>query len=94
MGDALLVVGVDQGLVQKLALLMVHVRDQQAEKDMEPLDLLRQFRELDAGAIQQLVDGAVHLPDLHHVDTVGACRGDLDELAAHVGAGPVELMPL
>ena len=44
MGDALFVVGMDQGFVQKLALLMVHVRDQQAEKDMEPLDLLRKFR--------------------------------------------------
>ena len=44
MGDALFVVGVDQGLVQKLAFFMVHIRDQQAEKDMEPLNLLRKFR--------------------------------------------------
>ncbi len=93
MGDALLPVDQHQGLVQELPFLVCHVRDQQAEKDVQPLDLLRQLREPDAGAVQQLVHRMVHPAYLHHVDTVGTCRGDLDELAAHVGAGPVELMP-
>ena len=33
------------------------------------------------------------IQDLHHVNTVGACRGDLDKLPSHVGTGPVELSP-
>ena len=94
MGDAFLPVGQHQGLVQKLPFLVCHVRDQQAEKDVQPLDLLRQLREPDAGAVQQLVHRMIHPAYLHHVDAVGACRGNLDELTAHVGTGPVELMPL
>ena len=36
MGNALRIVGMYHGFVQKLPLLMAHVRNQQAEKDMEP----------------------------------------------------------
>ena len=61
---------------------------------MQLLDLRRQFRELDAGAVQHFIDRPIHLADFHNIDAVRAGRGDLDELTAHIGAGPVELMPL
>ena len=38
-GDPLPCIGFDQGLVKKLFFLMVHVRDQEGEKDMQLLDL-------------------------------------------------------
>ena len=59
---------------------------------MEPLDFRRQQGLLHAGAVQQLVHRLVHLADLHDVDAVFGGRGNLDELSADVGAGPVELM--
>ena len=93
-GDPQPCVGADQGVVQKLPLLMVHVGDQQGEKDVEPLDLRSQQRFLHTGAVQHFIHGAVHLADGHNIDTVPGSRGDLDELAADVGTGPVELMAL
>ena len=42
MGNAMLRVGSYQRLVQQLPFLMGHIRDEQAEKDVQPLDLCRQ----------------------------------------------------
>ena len=61
---------------------------------MQLLDFGRQFGKLDAGAVQKPTDRPIHLADLHNIDAVWACRGDLDKLAAYIGTGPVELMPL
>ena len=94
MGDAQLGIGADQGVVQKLPLLMGHIGDQQGEKDMEPLYLRRQQGLLHARAVQQLVYRLVHLADLHDIDAVFGGGRDLDELPADVGTGPVELMTL
>ena len=94
MGDAQLAVCVYQGVVQKLPFFMGHIRDQQGEKDVEPLNLCRQQGFFHAGTIQQLVYGLVHLANLHDIDTILRGRRNLDELPANVGAGPVELMPL
>ena len=94
MGDAFGIVGADQGLIQKLPFLVAHIGNEQAEENVQLLDLSRQFRELDTGAVQHFVDRPIHLADLHNIDAVRAGRGDLDELTAHIGAGPVELMPL
>ena len=73
---------------------MAHIGNEQAEENVQLLDLRCKFRELDTGAVQHFVDRPIHLADLHDIDTVRAGRGDLDELTAHIGAGPVELMPL
>ena len=93
MGNAFGVVGADQRLIQKLPLLMAHIGNEQAEENVKLLDLRRQFRELDTGAIQHFVDRPIHLADFHDIDAVRAGRGDLDKFSAHIGTGPVELVP-
>ena len=60
---------------------------------MQLLDLRRQLRKLDAGAVQQFADRPVHSADLHHVDTMGTGRGYLNKFPTHIGTGPVELVP-
>ena len=73
---------------------MVHVGDQQAEKDVQPLDLGGQHGVFDRTAVELLIDRAVCLPDLHDVDAVGGRGRDLNERAADVGAGTVKLVTL
>ena len=92
-GDAFLVIGLYQRLIQKLPFLMCHVRDQQGKEDVEPLYLCCKLRFFRLRAVQNVTGGGIHLPDLHDVDAVFGGRGDLDELPADVAAGPVELMP-
>ena len=72
---------------------MIHVGDQQAEKDVQPLDLGGQHGVLHGAAVKLFIDRAVCLPDLHDVDAVGGCRRDLNERAADVGAGAVKFVP-
>ena len=72
---------------------MIHVGDQQAEKDVQPLDLGGQHGVLHGAAVELLIDRAVCLPDLHDVDAVGGCGRDLDERPADVGAGTVKFVP-
>lgn len=72
---------------------MVHVGDQQAEKDVQPLDLGSQHGVLHGAAVELFIDRAVCLPDLHDVDAVGGCGRDLDERPADVGAGPMKFVP-
>ena len=70
MGDAFLGIGADQCIIQQLAFFMVHVGNEQAEENMKPLDLCGQQRSLYSRAIQQLVNGFVHLSDLEDIDAV------------------------
>ena len=96
MGDAKLGIGLDQRLVQHLLLLIVHIRDQQGEKDHQLLHLPGQHGV--NVAVIQLVD-QLHLrgdggADLHDVDTGGRAGSQLDIGAAHFVAGPFELVPL
>ena len=93
-GNAFPRIGADQGVIQQLLFLIGHIRDQQCEEDVKPLDLGCQFRAFDAGAIQHGFYGFVHLADLQHIDTALGGGGDTDELAARVDAGTVELMTL
>ena len=72
---------------------MIHVGDQQAEKDVQPLDLGGQHGVLHGAAVKLFIDRAVCLPDLHDVDAVGGCGRDLDERTADVGAGPMKFVP-
>ena len=37
-GDALFIVGLNQGFIQKLSFLMRYIRNQQGEENMQPLD--------------------------------------------------------
>ena len=94
MGDPFSGIGADQGIVQQLPLLMGHIRDQQRKKDVEPLDLGGQLGFFDAGAVQKIVHRVIHPADLHNIDAVAGGRRNADELPAHIGAGPVELMAL
>ena len=94
MGDAFGIVGADQSLIQKLPFLVAHIGNEQAEENVQLLDLRRKFRELDTGAVQQFIDRPINLADLHNIDAVRACRGDLDKLAAHICTGAVKLVPL
>ena len=93
-GDTQLCVGTDQGIVQKLPLLMVHVGDQQGEENMKSLNFRSQQGLLHTGSVQHFIHGTVYLADRHDIDTILGGRGDLDELAADIGASPVELMAL
>ena len=93
MGNAFGVVGADQGLIQQLPFLVAHIGNEQAEENVQLLNLRRQFRELDTGAVQHFVDRPIHLADFHDIDAVRAGRGDLDKFSAHIGTGPVELVP-
>ena len=92
MGDPFCVVGSDHGIIQELPFLVVHIRDQQAEKDMKLLDLLSQFGKLDTSTVQKLIDRLIYLPNLHDIDAMGTGRGDLDELTAHIGTGTMKFM--
>ena len=91
-GDPFLCIGLDQRFIKKLPLLMGHIRDEQAEEDMQLLDLPGQRRVVHGRAVQQLIDRVICFPDLHDVDAVAAGGGDLDELPADILAGTVELM--
>ena len=42
MGDAFQSIGADHGVIQKLTFLVIHVRNEKAEKDVQPLDFCRQ----------------------------------------------------
>ena len=86
-------IGADHGFIEKLPLLMVHVGDQQAEKDVQPLDLGGQHGVLHGAAVELFIDRAACLPDFHDVDAVGGCGRDLDERPADVGAGTVKFVP-
>ena len=95
-GDAELPIGLDQGLVQHLFLLVGHIGYQQGEEDHELLDLPGQHG-VDV-VIVQLVD-ELHLrgdggADSHDVDAVVGAGGQLDVTAAHPVAGPFELVAL
>ena len=92
MGNAFLLIGLYQRLIQELPLFMVHIRHQQGEEDMEPLDLCRQLRFFRLRAVQQVVGGGIHLADVHDVDAVPGGRGYLDKLPADIAAGPMEFM--
>ena len=91
--NTLLGVGADHGFIEKLPLLVIHVGDQQAEKDVQPLDLGGQHGVLHGAAVELLIDRAIRLPDLHDVNAVGGCGRDLNERAADVGAGPMKFVP-
>ena len=71
--NALLGIGADHGFIEKLPLLMVHIGNQQAEKDVEPLNFGGKHGVLDCAAVELFIDRAVCLPDLHDVDAVGRC---------------------
>ena len=71
MRNALLGIGADHGFIEKLPFLMVHVGDQQAEKNMKPLNFGGQHGMFDRTAVKLLVDRAVCLSDLHDVNAVG-----------------------
>ena len=90
--NTLLGVGADHGFIEKLPLLVIHVGDQQAEKDVQPLDLGGQHGMLHSSAVELFIDRAVCLSDLHDVDAVGGCRRDLNERAADVGAGAMKFV--
>ena len=92
MRNALLGVGADHGFIEKLPFLMVHVGDQQAEKNMKPLNFGGQHGVLHRAAVELFIDRAIRLPDFHDVDAVGGCGRDLDERPADVGAGPVKFV--
>ncbi len=90
--NTLLGVGTDHSFVEKLPLLMVHIGNQQAEKDVQPLDLGGQHGMLHSTAVELLIDRAIRLPDLHDVNAVGGCGRDLNERAADVGAGAMKFV--
>ena len=94
LGNAFCVIGSDHCFVQKLPFFVGHVRDQQGEENMKLLDFLSQFGQLDLPTVQQVICGLIYLANLHDIDTVGTGRGDLNELAANIGACTVELMAL
>ena len=73
---------------------MGHIRDQETEKCMQPLNFGRQQRFFYAGAVQQIVHGLICLADLHDVDAVLRSRRYGDKLTADVGTGPVKLVAL
>ena len=95
-GDAEVPVGLDQGLVQHLLLLVGHVGDEQAEKRHELLDFPGQqgIHLPVADLIDELHLRGGHMADLHDVDAVRRAGCDLDELPADVVAGPAELVAL
>ena len=94
MGDAEILVGLDQGLIQHLLLLIGHVRDKQPEKGQQLLNLPgQQGIHLPVGDFvdkRHLRGG--HMADFHDVDAVGRAGCNLDELPADVVAGPAELV--
>ena len=94
--DAKVIVGLDQGLIQHLLFLIGHIRDQQAEEDHQLLDLSGQhgIHVVVVHLIDQLHFRADGMADLHDIDAVRRTRGDLDELAADLAAGTLELVPL
>ena len=94
MGDSLSGIGFDQSLIQQLFLLVVHIWDQQAEKDMQLLNLGSKRRGIQRWAVQQFIDGIIDLSDLHDVDTAPAGRRDLDKFSAYIFTSAVELMSL
>ena len=96
MGDTELVVGLDEGFIEHLLLLVGHVRDQQGEEDHELLDLPGQHgvHVVVVHLIDQLHLRGDGMPDLHHIDAVWRAGCDPDELTADPGAGPLELMAL
>ena len=61
---------------------------------MQSLNFRGQHGLLHTWPVQHFIHRAVHLADGHDIDTILGGRGDLDELAADIGAGPVELMAL
>ena len=96
MGDPEVPVGLDQGLVQHLLLLVGHVRDEQAEEGHELLDFPgQQGIHLPIGDfVDELHLRGGHMADLHDIDAVRGTWGDFDELPAYVDAGPAKLMAL
>ena len=95
-GDAEVLIGLDEGLVQHLLLLVGHVGDEQAEEGHELLDFPgQQGIHLPIGDfVDELHLRGGHMADLHDVDAVGRAGGNLDELPADVVAGPAELVAL
>ena len=77
-GDTLIAVGGDNGLIQKLALLVAQIGDQQREEDVQLLDFGGLLRLLRHGTIQQFAAGVVDFANFHDVDTVRAARHDTD----------------
>lgn len=64
------IIGLYQCLIQKLPFLMVHIRYQQAEENMELLNFGGKLRFLNRCAIQQFVHRLVGSAYLHNIDTV------------------------
>ena len=87
-------IGFNKCLIQKLFLLMIHVRNQEREEDMEPLDFGSQSGSIQCRSIQQFIDRIINFSDFHDVNAILAGRRDLDEFSAHVFTGPVKFMPL
>ena len=96
MGDTELVVGLDEGFIEHLLLLVGHVGDQQGEENHQLLDLSCQHgvHVVVVHLIDQLHLWADGMPDLHHIDAVWRAGCDPDELSADPGAGSLELMAL
>ena len=59
-----------QRVVEKLALLVAHIRDKQAEKDVETLNLGGEKGFFHAGTVEHLIYRPVDLSYLHDVDAV------------------------
>ena len=96
MGDAELVVGLDEGFIEHLLLLVGHVGDQQGEENHQLLDLPGQHgvHVVVIHLVDQLHLRADGMPDLHHIDAVWRAGSDPDELSADPRAGSLEFMAL
>ena len=63
---------------------MGHIRDQQTEEDVKPLDLACQCGGIQCRSVQQFIYRIVYLPDFHDVDTVLTGRRDLDHVGGRI----------
>lgn len=82
----------DQRIVKQLPFLIGHIGNQKAEEDVQLLNLTGKHGLINVRRIQQIGDRSICPADLHDVDTVRGCRGDLNELTADVVAGTVEFV--
>ena len=73
---------------------MGHIRDQQTEEDVKPLDLACQCGGIQCRSVQQFIYRIVYLPDFHDVDTVLTGRRDLDKFSADIPCSPVKFESL
>ena len=93
-GNSLFFIGLYQCFIEQLPLLVCHIRDQQAEENMQSLDLRGKRRFVCRNAIDQLVCGLIRLSYLHNIDAVLRGRRDLYKLTANVLTGTVKFVSL